>query len=924
MFTTRVLVFSIFSNVALAALPLVDFDRMGTVGLAGAFAGLELFQNSSSSPAFDPESSTLLSRDVDGALTRLASTNPGGKVSAGCNLNNIFYVAGSFSSISSTSANNIASYTSSSDSFASLGSNGPNGDIDTIFCDATGNKVWVGGSFTSPGSNIAVWDPKAGSWSQPPFVGVTGAQSRVLSITTNASDSSIFFAGSFITAFPGSGTTLNGTNNPNVPFSNGATPFSSSLVPVPLGNAQVDGSPSTSDAQFSNVQNILCPTGADGPNNSWFAADSSEALVTVQTFSFISANGIRLGNTFQSNHGTTGFSVTTLPDNAVQTLHYRDLVTGQIQTCSNPCPLSSDSSLLYQDFLFGNTLTITGIQLKLSQFTGASAGLHILQLLSSGAFASSVDSNNGLSCFAPNPSNTTQTGNWAAKVANTDIAGTTQTVLVASVDVGTPAANGPTFTWIPYVSATGKYDINLLVPGCTNFQDCALRTSVKVTVFPGEGLQPSVTTIPQQNTGDATMLLYSGPILPSSPDFVVTITMALADDPIGSGQGGKYEIVADRVQLVLKSVGNSTSSDSGSASGSTEGTNSGFGFLEWPRSFTVTDADATQTLPNSTLTPLDILGVDMFSGAGGSDGLAFANPSAITAVAHHPSGTIFLGGNFTLSSGSASGSANLVAFKSGALSSLSNDGLNGPVTSLLLNGDQLFVGGGFSDTLSGSTSGKLKGVALYNVQSGTWGPLGAGLNGPVASLSLANEEVLVAGNFTEVLTLSDEGVPVAGFATWDMGKGAWVNSGGFVMGSMTFVGNETSSTQLIAGNVMAARKVGASGMVILKNGNTQTGPAITPLGAQFDSCYYHRPTPSESYPFIRLGVASASVKVVLQAKPVNTVGAPPSFSTSTRTGRPGRSFLDQLVFLCGSCYHRWQLLVLFSRIVYGFGGHRSL
>ncbi|KAG6813658.1 hypothetical protein H0H92_008895 [Tricholoma furcatifolium] len=839
MFTTpsRLVLFSLFStNGALAALPLIDFDRMGTVGLAGAFAGLDLFQNSTASPAFDPTTSTLFSRDADGALARLASTSSGGSISAGCTLASTYYVAGSFSSIGTTSANNVASYSSSTGSFSALGSNGPNGDVDAIFCDTTGNKVWVGGSFTSPGSNVAVWDPKAGTWSEPPFVGVSGAQSRVLSITTNASDSSIFFAGSFITAFPGDGTVVNGTNNPNVPYSAGATPYSSSLVPVPLQNAQVVGSPSTTDSGFTDIQNILCPSAADGANNSWFAADGSTALITIRDFSFISANGIRLGNTFQSNHGTTAFTVTTIPDNNVQTLNYVDPATGQSQTCSGSCPLSTDSSLLYQDFLFNSTLSITGVQIQLTEFTGASAGLHILQILSSGAFASAVESNNGVSCFAPNPSNVSFTGDWEAKVANTNISGTTQTVLVSDVDVGTSASSGPTFTWIPYVSASGNYDINLLVPGCTNFQDCDARTTVTVTVFPGENIQPSVTTVSQQNTEDATILLYSGPVVPSSPNFVATITMALAASPVGSGQNGQYEIVADRVQLVLKSVGNSTSTSGTSSSSSSTGTIDAFGFLEWPRSFTTTSANATQTLPNSTLTSLDSVGINFYQGVGGSNGLSFSNPAAITAVVHHPSGTIFLGGNFTLSSGSATGSANLVAFTNGALTSLADNGLNGPVTSLVLNGDQLYVGGDFSDTLSGSTSGKLKGVALYNVQSGSWSPLGAGVDGPVSSLGLANGQVLVAGNFTQVLSssASSGGNSAAGFATWNVTQGTWVNSGGFVVGSMTFVGNETSSSQIIAGNVVASHQVGANGMVLLSNGDSKTGPAITPLGAQLD------------------------------------------------------------------------------------------
>lgn len=296
----------LFANRVVAALPQVDFDRMGTVGLAGAFAGLDIFQNTSIS--FDSSTSTLLSRSTDGALTRLASTNSGGRISAGCALDNVFYFAGSFSSIGSTSANNVASYTPSSGAFTALESNGPNGEVDAVFCDSKGQKVWVGGSFTSPGSSVAVWDPKSGSWSQPPFTGVSGAQAKVLSITANSSDSSIFFAGSFVTTFQGnSSSVLNGTNNPNVPFSSGATPFSSSLVPIPLQDAQVDGSGSSSDPQFNNIRNILCPSGGDGPGNTWFAADTNTALVTVLTFTSISTNGVRLGNTFQSNHGTTGF-----------------------------------------------------------------------------------------------------------------------------------------------------------------------------------------------------------------------------------------------------------------------------------------------------------------------------------------------------------------------------------------------------------------------------------------------------------------------------------------------------------------------------------------------------------------------------------------------------------------------------------------
>ncbi|KIK67106.1 hypothetical protein GYMLUDRAFT_37143 [Collybiopsis luxurians FD-317 M1] len=816
------------ANAAWAAdsLPLVDFDRMGKVGLAGAFAGLDLFHNNSHT--FDSTTSTLLSRSSTGSLSPIASTNSGGRISAGCTLDSSFYFAGLFSSIGSISASNIASYSPSSGKFASLGSGGPNGEINAVFCDSKNKKVWVGGSFSSPGASVAIWDPSGNSWSKAPFNGLTGAQSRVLSITSNSSESSIFFAGSFITSFQGNGTVLNSTNNPNVPFSPGATPFSSSLVPIALQNAQIVGSPSSTDSQFSNISNVLCPAGSDGPGNTWFAADSNQAVITVRDFTFLEASGIRLGNTFQSNHGTTAFSVTTIPDNTVQTLTYVDPTTQQNTTCSTTCPLSTDSSVLYQDFLFNSPQSITGVQITLSEWVGDGPGLHILQLLSSGAFASAVDSDNSLSCFAPNPSNTSRTGDWEVKVAKTDIAGTTQSVLVADVNVGTSASSGPSVTWQPYVSASGNYNVNLLVPGCTNLQDCAARTSVKVTVFPGNGLNPTVTTVDQTNTDDAAIPIYNGPILPTTPDFVTTITMTLADSPSGSGSNGQYEIVADRIQLVLTSANVTSSSNSSNSTDNSLGSNLGFGFFEWPLGSS-SSLDATHTLPNSTKTPTDEAAILLFNGIGGNGTISSEN-AAIAGVAHHSSGTIFLAGNFTTSSNS----NNIVSFKDNSVSALPNNGLGGSVTSLALSGDNLFVGGSFIDTSSASTNGMLKGVALYNVQNQKWSPLGAGLNGKVTSLAISDGQLLVAGSFTKLFTSSSDntGFDAPGFAVWNISNSVWVNSGGFVVGSMSFVANQTAP-QYIAGNVVTSESFGASGMVTVQNSGSDI-PAISPLSVQLD------------------------------------------------------------------------------------------
>lgn len=525
------------------------------------------------------------------------------------------------------------------------------------------------------------------------------------------------------------------------------------------------------------------------------------------------------------------FSVTTIPDNVVQQLHYLDPTDNKNKTCTNDCPLLTDPNVSYQDFLFDADTDITGFQLTLSEWKGDGPGLHLLQLLSSGAFASAVPDQNVLSCFAPGPSNTTQTGTWTQKQADTSIAGTQQTVLVSSVDVGTSPADGPSFTWMPYVSASGEYDIKLFVPGCTEFQDCALRTSVKVTVFPGGGQNPWVTTISQQNTDDKEQIIYSGPVVPTTPGFVLTVTMLLADKPDGDGQNGKYELVADRIQLILTSA-NVTSSNSTGSGNTTSISEQGFGFFEWPLSSSSSSTtSALAAIPTSAITSFDNAGFDLLTALGGAH--AVPNRAAVAAVAQHPSGAVFLGGQFSLTAGDASGASNIVVYKNGALSKLPNNGLNGPVTSLVVDGDNLYVGGSFSDTAQTSNSA-LKGIAVYSVSGNSWSALEGGVDGAVTSLDIGDNQILVAGNFTHLLN-SGADQNAAGFAAWDVASSSWRNSGGFLVGSMTFVGNGTSSSpQFLGGNIASSLRFGASGFVMLSNGKDGQ-PEVTPLGVQFDS-----------------------------------------------------------------------------------------
>jgi len=304
----------LFSSV-LADIPRVDFGRMGVVALGGAFAGLD-FYTANSTNTFDTSTSTLLARASNGTISPIGSTNVGGSISAVCGLGNTIYIGGNFSSLSGGSYSNIAAYDTKSRKLSPLQS-GLDGVVHALFCDSSSNELWVGGEFRTPvgadatqyGGSVAIFNIKASSWTPTGFFGLSGGSSSVRAISrgSGSASSALYFAGSFLTTF-GTNTTVNFTNNPNVPYSSGATPFSSSLVPIPLSASDVNANPSSTEAGFTDIANILCPAGADGPGNTWFSQDGVLSHLTILTNKFQNARGIRLGNTFISNHGTKTFT----------------------------------------------------------------------------------------------------------------------------------------------------------------------------------------------------------------------------------------------------------------------------------------------------------------------------------------------------------------------------------------------------------------------------------------------------------------------------------------------------------------------------------------------------------------------------------------------------------------------------------------
>ncbi|KIM21794.1 hypothetical protein M408DRAFT_18316 [Serendipita vermifera MAFF 305830] len=822
-----------------AATPQVDFDRMGKVAIAGSFAGLDFYSDAQqSSSMFDASTSTIFLRGSDGGLTPIGATNQGGSVIAGCSLgSDKFYFGGTFTSVAGQNVNNIVAYNPQTSTFSALPGGGLDGAVEALWCDSSSQTLWAGGAFHGPSGDsgngysgsVALYTPSSNSWSPPGFSGLSG---RVSSIVSNSDSSSLFFGGSFITSYAANGsnnTNITSISNPNVPQSTGSTPFSSSLVPFPLSGAEVTAGPSSSRTGLGDVKNIFCPAGADGPGSTWFAQEGFFSQIIIRDFRALTASGIRLGNTFFDGQSTKTFCVTSLPDNQLLTLSYNVPGSEETRTCTEDCPLSTDSSVAFQDFLF-TTAPIFGVQINLKEWTGDGAGLHLLQLLSDGSFAPAVVPDDS-SCYSPGPSDVQRTGTWTSSQVFTSIPATTQTVLTANVAVGSSASSAPSLTWNIYVSASGTYDVFLLSPGCTNMQNCAGRTSVDVTLSPGGGQAPVTTTVSEANTEDAELLVYSGVIVPdASQGYTVNVKLALAANPTGSGSGGQYTIVADRIIMRLKEAGTSGNGTTGSGNGTGNGTASGtkraFGVYEWPLRNSPENVNAAGVIPNNTETALTSAAFALYAGLGNSS--AAAAQARIASVVPYNGGAV-VGGQFRLSDGT----TNVALLNNGALSALAGRGLGGTVSSMVLYGDSLFVGGTFNSTADGNTA--LRNVALYNLASNQWSALGGGVDGSVASLGLSNGHVTLVGNFTRTLVSSTTALGASGLASWDISAGKWVNSGGLLVGKLAGVMNGTAeNSQYISGRVSMYLKYGADGAASISNGDNGNA-AITPLGARLDS-----------------------------------------------------------------------------------------
>src|SRR5271154_4750926 len=191
------------------SLPSIDLSSFGTVGLAGDFAGISLYQFTGQNPTSQQGTGDGVYIQLpNGALGLLGRAT--GTVSSLCALDSGLFVGGNFSSINGVNASNIAAWNFTFLEFEKLNDMDILVSVVALYCDRTGNQVYVGGDFQSGGSNNAiVWNASAGHWLDLPFGGFDGPIN-----TIQQSDSgTILFGGTFDSLGNG---TLGGLNDRQV------------------------------------------------------------------------------------------------------------------------------------------------------------------------------------------------------------------------------------------------------------------------------------------------------------------------------------------------------------------------------------------------------------------------------------------------------------------------------------------------------------------------------------------------------------------------------------------------------------------------------------------------------------------------------------------------------------------------------------
>lgn len=746
----------------------LDLSNLGRIGIAGDFSGISLYEylGQNGRPPRKNGSESLLGMLPNGALASIVSTDA--TIRAMCTFMlsdgemQGVVMGGNFTSLDGTESKAIALYNPETSDITPL--TGLEGEVNALYCDQERDTVYVGGNFRGANSTNAIAWYRTEGWTNLPFAGFNGPVEAI----TKASNGHIIFGGSF--------TGLGNASTPTEPDGQG----------INLSTANISA---INTASGSDPETIVCPQSSGSDGDAWLVEDDTPGFWDAEFGFGFEPTKLRLWNAHQDGRGTKTFRFLAFPIDGIMNFTYVDPATGDNRTCTSECPLSDDPEVEFQDFHFVNRVGMNRVQIAISDWYGAGAGLRGIQLFQDNIFSYAINSFNEPSCGEIDfPSAATTTGPWTESPSLQSSSRYLTTELDGDADADTVS-----IIFTPNIRESGNYSVNLYTPGCQPDATCESRGRVNITgsMSSGSNGVDFSTILYQTNNFDKYDQIYFGYIERTSDNFKPSVTIS----PIAGESTDGQIMVAQRVGFTLiNSTGNLN------------------GLFEFDPDRAVVD---TSDYEDSAINQL---------------GATFdANTGVKSMVASD--NLIIIGGNFT-----SDDHVNIVAMDGDEKVRPLDGGLNGQVFDMYINGSQLYAGGDFNNTRTNNAKG-LSHVGVYNLDEDTWAPLGAGVDGRVqhvvplqVNLTGTLETVVTfTGTFSQCNEFDDfDAVSVDGFAVWVPSRNNWLqNLDGSVpsySGVLTTALLSVPDSEPIYAGSISSAQMGVTGAAMLSDDGLEQFP----------------------------------------------------------------------------------------------------
>ncbi|TIB93587.1 hypothetical protein E3Q19_01041 [Wallemia mellicola] len=201
-----------------------------------------------------------------------------------------------------------------------------------------------------------------------------------------------------------------------------------------------------------------------------------------------------------------------------------------------------------------------------------------------------------------------------------------------------------------------------------------------------------------------------------------------------------------------------------------------------------------------------------------------------TIVSHESN--IFIGGKFVGFNDTVNNITNVALFND-RLHPLPEGGLNGNVNKLVIVDDELYIAGNFSQ--AGSVD--CQNIIKYDYHNKKYEKLGHGVDGEVYDMTYSSDlgRLYLAGNFTKALFDESSSVTVGGLVAWDMEDKTWKNDNGVVFSELVSGVRIQDKNVLAFGAIDRVAQFSGNGAAEISSDGFNSVSGINALGSQATS-----------------------------------------------------------------------------------------